>query len=186
MWHLTHETWLEICDTWHVTCDTCWRVNFLSKFQLPRSKGLGFMMSWRFGGKDDILPEWMTKVFVEQAPLHWVCWQVVPDWTHGYSMCGRCLTHVLSPCGALRTRCFPVWTLKRGGVPNWNNIFVCFLTQSAHIVRVNVSCMQDFFYKLSYLIMRILWTGWNSWLYRKLKEDFQIVRAKFWMMYCYF
>ena len=48
MWHVTY-------DTWHVTCDTWWGVNILSKFQLPISYRLGFMMLWIFGGKG-----WLT------------------------------------------------------------------------------------------------------------------------------
>ena len=58
-------------DTWHVTCDmwhTWWRVNILSKFQLPSSYALGVMMFWRFGGKGSV-----TKVIVEQHRLHQVC-----------------------------------------------------------------------------------------------------------------
>ena len=43
-WHVTH-------DTWHMTCDTLWGVDILSKFQLPSSYGLWFMISWRLGGK---------------------------------------------------------------------------------------------------------------------------------------
>ena len=52
-WHLTPDTWHLTCDTWHGTCDI-WHmvgVNILSKCQLPRWNGLGFMISWRLGGK---------------------------------------------------------------------------------------------------------------------------------------
>ena len=53
MWHVTH-------DMWHVTCDTQSVVNIVSKFQIPSSNGLGFMMSWRLGGKWS-LSEWMNE-----------------------------------------------------------------------------------------------------------------------------
>ena len=53
------------CDMWHVTgytghmtCDMFWGVNILSKFQLPSSYGLWFMVSWRLGGKADGLTNW--------------------------------------------------------------------------------------------------------------------------------
>ena len=58
-WHLTHETWHVICDMWHVTCDTWRGVNFLSKFQLPRSFSLGWTVSWRFWTKG-WFNEWMS------------------------------------------------------------------------------------------------------------------------------
>ena len=63
MWHMTRDTWHVTCDTWHVTCDT-WHVthdmdmrhmthdmfggvNILSKFELPSSCCLWFMILWR-------------------------------------------------------------------------------------------------------------------------------------------
>ena len=76
IWHVTPGSWHLAPDTWHVTCDTWWRVNILLKFQVPSSNGLGFMMSWRLGGKDDSMNQWMnesvTEVVVEQPWLHWV------------------------------------------------------------------------------------------------------------------
>ena len=53
-WHVTCHIWHMTCDTWHMTCDTWWGVNILSKCQLPNSNGLGFMMSWRLGGKESL------------------------------------------------------------------------------------------------------------------------------------
>ena len=44
MWHMTR-------DTWHLTCDMFGGVNILSKFQLPSSYRLWFMILWRSGGK---------------------------------------------------------------------------------------------------------------------------------------
>ena len=32
-------------DTWHLTCDTWWGVNILSRFQLPSSNGLGYIIN---------------------------------------------------------------------------------------------------------------------------------------------
>ena len=46
MWHMTRDTWHVTCDTWHV-----WGVNILSKFQLPSSYRLWFMILWSSGGK---------------------------------------------------------------------------------------------------------------------------------------
>ena len=43
-WHLTPDWWLVTCDTW-------WGVNILSKFLLPSSYCLWFMILWRSGGK---------------------------------------------------------------------------------------------------------------------------------------
>ena len=47
MWHVT-------CDTWHVTRDMFGGVNILSKFQLPSSYCLWFMILWRSGGKGSL------------------------------------------------------------------------------------------------------------------------------------
>ena len=76
-WHLTPDTWHLTPDTWHVTGDVWWRVNIILKFPVHSSNGLGFMMSWRLGGKDGSLNQWInesvTEVVVEQPRLHWVC-----------------------------------------------------------------------------------------------------------------
>ena len=57
MWHVTCDTWHVTRDTWHVTHDT-WHmtclgggrgVNILSKFQLPSSYCLWFVILWRSG-----------------------------------------------------------------------------------------------------------------------------------------
>ena len=77
MWHVTRDMWHMTCDTWHVTCDMLWGLNIVSKFQLPSSYGLWFMIFWRFGGKGS-LTDWpnelITKVFAEQPWLHRVCY----------------------------------------------------------------------------------------------------------------
>ena len=53
MWHVT-------CDTWHfVTRDMFGGVNILSKFQLPSSYGLWFMISWSSRGKGS-RSDWMN------------------------------------------------------------------------------------------------------------------------------
>ena len=70
-WHVTHDMWHVTSDTWHLTCDTWLVVNILSKFQLPCSYGLGFMMSWRFGGKRSLtqsVNELIKRLFVEYPP----------------------------------------------------------------------------------------------------------------------
>ena len=45
-WHVIHDMWLMTRDMWHV-----WGVNILSKFQLPSSYCLWFMIIGRSGGK---------------------------------------------------------------------------------------------------------------------------------------
>ena len=62
MWHVTRDTWI-------VTCDTFGGVNILSKFQLPSSYRLWFMILWRSGGKGsvaELMNELTTKLFIEQ------------------------------------------------------------------------------------------------------------------------
>ena len=51
MWHVTRDMWHVTRDMSHVTCDTFGWVNILSKFQLPSSYRLWFMILWRSGGK---------------------------------------------------------------------------------------------------------------------------------------
>ena len=58
MWHVTCDTWQVTHDMRHVTCDMLWGVTILSKFQLPNSFGLLFMIFWRLGGKGS-LNEWI-------------------------------------------------------------------------------------------------------------------------------
>ena len=53
MWHVTRDTWR---DMWHVL-----GVNIFSKFQLPSSYGLWFMILWISGGKgslNELMNEW--------------------------------------------------------------------------------------------------------------------------------
>ena len=51
MWHVTRDTWYVTRDTWHMTRDTFRGVNILTKYQLPSSYHLWFMIFWRSGGK---------------------------------------------------------------------------------------------------------------------------------------
>ena len=70
-WHMTRES-----DTCHVTRDTIGGVNILSKFQLPSSSGLLFMILLRSGGKrwpSESVSQWMTRLVIEQPRLHRVC-----------------------------------------------------------------------------------------------------------------
>ena len=60
MWHVTRDMWHVTCDTWHMKCDTFGGVNILSKFQLPSSYCLWFMILWRSGGKGS-LNQWVTR-----------------------------------------------------------------------------------------------------------------------------
>ena len=70
-WHVTCDMWhVMTCDTWHVTHDM-WLVvwgNILSKFQLPSSYGLWFMISWRLGGKG-----WLTHSLTQSINDEGVC-----------------------------------------------------------------------------------------------------------------
>ena len=61
-WHVTRDMWHVTRDMWHVTCDTFGGVNILSKFQLPSSYCLWFMMLWRSGGKG-----WVTELMNDEA-----------------------------------------------------------------------------------------------------------------------
>ena len=64
-WHVTRDKWYVICDLLHMTCDM-WHVtrdmshvvgvNILSKFQLPSSYCLWFMMFYDLEEKAD----WIT------------------------------------------------------------------------------------------------------------------------------
>ena len=72
MWHVRRDMWHVRRDTWHVLG----RGNILSKFQLPSSYLLWFMILWRSGGKGWVT-EWInqsvTRLFIEQPRLHRVC-----------------------------------------------------------------------------------------------------------------
>ena len=67
-WHVTGDRWHLTGDRWQVTRDTWWGVNILSKFQLPSSNGLGFMMSWRWRGKG-----WLSDLINESMNDEGVC-----------------------------------------------------------------------------------------------------------------
>ena len=72
-WHVTHDTWHVTRDTLHVTCEMLEGMNILSKFQLPSSYCLWFMILWRFWGKGaltDLINQLITSLFVEQPRLH--------------------------------------------------------------------------------------------------------------------
>ena len=56
-WHMTGDSWYMTRDMWHMT-----HVNILSKFQLSRSNGLGFMKLWISGGKG-----WLTQIINDEA-----------------------------------------------------------------------------------------------------------------------
>ena len=62
MGHMTRDMWHVTCDTWHVTSDMwyVWGDEHSSKFQLPSSYCLWFMILWRSGGKGS-LSDWMSK-----------------------------------------------------------------------------------------------------------------------------
>ena len=66
IWHVTCDMWHVTRDTWHVTRDTFGGVNILSKFQLPSSYRLWFMILWRCGGKGWIA-EWMNEWMNDEA-----------------------------------------------------------------------------------------------------------------------
>ena len=51
MWHVTRDMWHMTRDTWHMTRDTFGGLNILSKFQLPSSYRLWYMILSRSGGK---------------------------------------------------------------------------------------------------------------------------------------
>ena len=54
MWHMTCEMRHVTHDMWHVTRDMFGGMNILSKFQLPSSYCLWFMILWRSGGKGSL------------------------------------------------------------------------------------------------------------------------------------
>ena len=63
MWHVTCDAWHVTRDTWHMTHDMFGGVNILSKFQLPSSYRLWFMILWRSGGEGSLtqrINEWMN------------------------------------------------------------------------------------------------------------------------------
>ena len=62
MWYLTRDTRHMTHDTWHMTHDMFGGVDILSKFQLPSSYCLWFMILWRSGGKG-----WLTDLISDKA-----------------------------------------------------------------------------------------------------------------------
>ena len=56
-WHLTPDTWHMTRDMWHMTGGG--DVNFLSKFWLPSSYGLGVKVLWRYFHKGS-LTDWVS------------------------------------------------------------------------------------------------------------------------------
>ena len=69
-----------LSDTWHVR-----GVNILSKFQLPSSYRLWFMILWRYFRKrlTKLINESVTRMLVEQPRLHRVCQKYVGATLHG-------------------------------------------------------------------------------------------------------
>ena len=66
MWHVTCDMWHLTCDTWHMTLNLFGGLNIFSKFQLPNSYRLWFMILWRSGGKGS-LNEWMIELMNHEA-----------------------------------------------------------------------------------------------------------------------
>ena len=81
-WHMTCDMWHVTCYMWHMTYEMWWGVNILSKFQLPSSNDLWFMIFLIFGGKESLsqlIIKSFMKVFVEQPRLHLSVNLVVPE-----------------------------------------------------------------------------------------------------------
>ena len=69
MWHVTHDTWHMTPDTWRMTHDMFGEVNVPSKFQLPSSYCLWFMIIWRLEEKADLMNQLMNdKAVYRTAP----------------------------------------------------------------------------------------------------------------------
>ena len=63
-----HTIWQMTNTMWHATCDTCLKVNILSKYQLPSSYGLREKVFWRYlhkGSVTDWMDYWVKKVSVK-------------------------------------------------------------------------------------------------------------------------
>ena len=148
MWQATTDIWKwqVTCDTWHMTYDiwtmtqeTLREVDIVSKFQVPISNGLGFMMFWRFGGKGlpiEIMNEWITKVFLEHRVRQLVTRtnmsaKVCISNRHILGFCGPWVCAMLalvrlfvdSKGGQEEVRLFPIswfwWTIPEFPVPIW-------------------------------------------------------------------
>ena len=84
--HVTCDMWQVTSNTWHMTCVMLWGVNNFSRFQLPSSNGLWFMIFWRFGGKGSP-NDWLTDSINDKGvcrtppatPGHPVTWGVGRD-----------------------------------------------------------------------------------------------------------
>ena len=66
---MTRDLWQVTLDMWHVTHDTFGGVNILSKFQLPSSYRLWFMILWRSGGKG-WLTEWINDLWINDEAVY--------------------------------------------------------------------------------------------------------------------
>ena len=66
MWHVIRDKWHVTHDIWHMTHGTFGGVNILSKFQLPSSYRLWFMILWRSGGKGSVA-EWINQSINDEA-----------------------------------------------------------------------------------------------------------------------
>ena len=82
MWHQTCDTWNLTRDTWHLTCDT-WDVTHGGGWTFSQYFSFLALTVWDFWCfedlkvKDDwineLMNEWMMKLFIEQPWLHRVC-----------------------------------------------------------------------------------------------------------------
>ena len=66
---MTRDMWRITCDTWYMTRDMFGGMNILSKFQLPSSYCLWFMILWRSGGKGWLNESMNDKAVYRTAPV---------------------------------------------------------------------------------------------------------------------
>ena len=84
--HVTRDMWHMTRDMWHGACDMLWWVNILSKFQLPSSYGLWYMIFWRSVGKGS-LTDWLnhggdcrTAPYTPGMLITWLTWYSHDGW----------------------------------------------------------------------------------------------------------
>ena len=135
MWHVTRDTWHVTSVMWHMTCDMLCGLNTLSKFQLPSSYCLWYLILWRYS--DMISAPWVN--------CHlWVSWprgqlSELPYWTSLKSKQVRMsppkslkyshiLSHKIIVAVALK---FARLLLKRLRKASWN-----FETQFTHVLDI--------------------------------------------------
>ena len=66
--HVTHDMWHKTHDTWHIV----WELHSL-KISAPYLFWFGIDSVLNIFHQTISLPYWVTKLFVEQPRLHWVC-----------------------------------------------------------------------------------------------------------------